>query len=561
MKTWADFDIDVSSSASGEIATTCPQCSHTRKKSKVKCLSVNIEKEVWVCQHCDWRGTLKGGAERRSDPHAWKTPTFVRPAYVEQEPTDPVLTWCAGRGLTEETARYFGLTAGEAYFPDLEAWAPAILFPYYRGNDVINVKSRSLEGKSFRQVSGAEKIFFHLNASLGVTETCIVEGEPDAMACWQVGVQAMSVPDGAPALTARHAEKKYEYLLTCHDQLEPLTKIVLATDNDPPGEKLAQELARRLGVERCWRVHWPEGIKDANQCLLDLGPECLRWYLEHPTPWPIDDLVTVDGLAETLVNAVPPPPRLSTGWSNLDELWGFSSTDIGRLILVTGWPSHGKSEWVDALLLNTIQRYDWPWLICSPENMPPEEYVQRMIEREVGEEFYGCPPDRRLAAIERLAPYLFLLNPDEMIPVDSVLKAARALILRAGLRGIVIDPWNEFDPMRPKDVTETENTGVLLGRLRRFARSHGVNVVVVAHPGKLVRNKDGSYPKPTPRDVSGSAHWFNKPDDCLMVWRDTDDTSTQAQIHVQKVRGKRMGRNGEVALYWDRITGRYRERF
>ena len=34
-------------------------------------------------------------------------------------------------------------------------------------------------------------------------------------------------------------------------------KIILATDNDGPGEALALELARRLGRERCWRVKWP----------------------------------------------------------------------------------------------------------------------------------------------------------------------------------------------------------------------------------------------------------------------------------------------------------------
>ena len=34
-------------------------------------------------------------------------------------------------------------------------------------------------------------------------------------------------------------------------------RIVIATDNDAPGDALAEELARRLGRERCWRVRWP----------------------------------------------------------------------------------------------------------------------------------------------------------------------------------------------------------------------------------------------------------------------------------------------------------------
>lgn len=63
-------------------------------------------------------------------------------------------------------------------------------------------------------------------------------------------------------------------------ELDSAAKIVIATDNDAPGQALAEELSRRLGRERCWRVRWPgagggdaaaeaaadEGFrKDANQ--------------------------------------------------------------------------------------------------------------------------------------------------------------------------------------------------------------------------------------------------------------------------------------------------------
>jgi len=50
---------------------------------------------------------------------------------------------------------------------------------------------------------------------------------------------------------------KYQYLWNCREYLDPLTKIVIATDADDPGQALAEELSRRLGRERCWRVVWP----------------------------------------------------------------------------------------------------------------------------------------------------------------------------------------------------------------------------------------------------------------------------------------------------------------
>ena len=48
--------------------------------------------------------------------------------------------------------------------------------------------------------------------------------------------------------------------------------------------------------------------------------------------------------------------------------------------------------------------------------------------------------------------------------------------------------------------------------MKKFAKSWQVHLIVVAHPSKINRNKDGSLPVPTLYDISDSAHWYNKPD-------------------------------------------------
>ena len=58
MKDWGDFGIHVPASAAGEFYTQCPQCSESRRKKTVKCLSANTEKGVWCCHHCGWSGSL-----------------------------------------------------------------------------------------------------------------------------------------------------------------------------------------------------------------------------------------------------------------------------------------------------------------------------------------------------------------------------------------------------------------------------------------------------------------------------------------------------------------------
>lgn len=78
----------------------------------------------------------------------------------------------------------------------------------------------------------------------------------DKLALEEAGfMNVVSVPDGAPAkvkegaVPAPDADTKYSYLWNCRAVLDQATRILMATDNDPPGHALAEELARRLGKQ------------------------------------------------------------------------------------------------------------------------------------------------------------------------------------------------------------------------------------------------------------------------------------------------------------------------
>jgi hypothetical protein len=110
------------------------------------------------------------------------------------------------------------------------------------------------------------------------------------------------VPDGAPrdvkdgALPDPEDDTKFSYLWACRAVLDMAAKIVIATDNDGPGNALAEELARRLGRERCWRVKWPGADapggrrKDANEVLLADGADSLRSMVVAAEAYPIRGL-------------------------------------------------------------------------------------------------------------------------------------------------------------------------------------------------------------------------------------------------------------------------------
>jgi hypothetical protein len=71
---------------------------------------------------------------------------------------------------------------------------------------------------------------------------------------------------------------------------------------------------------------------------------------------------------------------------------------------------------------------------------------------------------------------------------------------RFGIRGLIIDPYNELDHRRPSHVTETEFVSQMLARVKRFAQAFDVHVWLVAHPRQL---QDWRGEAPNLYDVSG----------------------------------------------------------
>lgn len=560
MKRFEDFQIDLAGRSGAEVQTTCPQCSPTRKKVKARCLSVNTIEGVWLCHHCDWRGSLNGGEESRSKPPK----RIVRPQFVKPSIVPPVVRdWFAQRGISEGVVARHGIALLTAYMPQLEEEVECIAFPYMRNGETVNIKFRALNQKAFRQVKDAEKVLYGLD-DLTETWAVIVEGECDKLALDVAGIRNVaSVPDGAPPAGSKPSETKFDYLVNCAAQLDKLTKIVLAVDNDAPGKTLEEELSRRLGPERCWRVTWPEGCKDANDVLLRHGAAVLAECIAGAKPFPIDGVFTVADLAGDVMNLYLEGLRggVGTGWAKVDRHY---TVRPGELTIVTGVPSHGKSQFLDALVVNLAREQDWAFGICSPENLPARRHIAKLIEQYSGFPFREGPTQRLpkeglLPALDWLHTHVYFVAPEEALTIPALLEKAKQMVARYGIRGFILDPWNEFDHTRPAGQTETDYISTSLGQIRRFARKCGVHVWVVAHPQKLYRREDDTYPVPTPYDISGSAHWRNKADNCLTLWRDENEPGSPVRLYVQKVRFREVGSVGMIELRWNKVNGRYED--
>jgi twinkle protein len=256
---------------------------------------VNTVNGTWFCHHCGWAGGLSAngagyGAPLRSrdatppPPRVYTTP---KPPLALSLPEE-ALRWFAARGIPQSVLTGAGITAGREWCPQLSGYVLAIRFPYRRDGRLVNIKYRALTEKAFWMVKGAERILYGLDDLLGADTICAVEGEMDALSIRAAGgPPTVSVPDGAPPPDATHYASKFAFLdETALTRLRGATTVLIGTDMDAPGERLAQELARRIGRERCRRVSW-HSYKDANELLLAQGPQAVLSTLAVAQPFPV----------------------------------------------------------------------------------------------------------------------------------------------------------------------------------------------------------------------------------------------------------------------------------
>ncbi len=398
-------------------------------------------------------------------------------------------------------------------------------------------------------------------------ETILVPSVEEADFIQRAGFEnIVALPNTNKKLTKKEMAWVFDYL--ADEPFKTVKKFIFAFPALGK-EDFIEEISRRLGQERCWRVEWPKEVIDGQLEFPNhttphiaynfLGSDGIKKMVDAAKPFPIEGIFTAHDVAPNILSYYEKglPKGESVGFPHMAD---FYSIRPGEWTLVTGMPGSGKSEFVDAMMINLAGALDWNFAIFSPENMPFEYHMAKLLEKWSTKPFNTGPTPRMTleevkAGIEWINKRFHYIMP-EVLTLDSILAKARALVLTKGIRGLVVDPWNELDHSRPENLSETEYISKSLTQIRQFAKAYGVHVWVVAHPTKMHKDKvSNEYPVPTPYDVSGSAHWRNKADCCLSVYRDI--SSDEVAVHIQKIRFKIVGKLGVVYFDYDKVTGVY----
>lgn len=540
-----DYDLEVRKN-SGEELMLCPKCSHLRQKKTVKCLSFNHNKNVGRCNHCEAHFVLKKEFIPMQENKVYVLPKFNNQTTL----SDNAVNYFFKRGISQKTLTDFKISEGMEYMPQTEKNENTLQFNYFRYDQLVNIKYRDGR-KNFKLVKDAELIPYNVNSIIGKNEIIICEGEIDAMSWHEAGFESViSVPNGANI--------KLDWLDTYADVFERAERIYLSTDNDDKGFILRDELARRLGYDKCLKVDFSEH-KDANEYLVAKGKESLLETLKMAKEFPLVGVFGIDDCWDDIMHIYHNgmPTGYKSGDRQFDEHLGCMP---GELTMVTGIPGHGKSIYLDQISIGLCINEDWKFGVCSPESHPMSFYFTRLIKRLVGKKFskFNIDENMLMLAKDWVKDRYNLIKPDDGYSLDSILNSAKSLVLRKGIKGLILDPWNRIENTKPNGMQEGEWVVQCLVKIITFAQKTGVHVFLVAHPTKMPKVADGSnFIVPNLYSISGSAHFFNMTQNGFTIFRNMATDMTE--VHFQKVKWEHLGHTGIATYLYNSENARFYE--
>jgi len=496
-------------------------------------------------------------------------PEWKKPAKRFSKPQTPKCGKPGGNELAWLTeTRKLSLAAIEAY--QVATKPGQIILPFKRGPEkgaeMPMCKWRSTTEKRTMPTSKDQQpsLFGWQAIPKNAREVTICEGEFDAMALWDYGYPALSVPFGG-GKAGKQEWIEYEY-----QALEQFDLINVCMDADGPGREGAKEIIERLGRERCRMVNLP--AKDANDCRKEGVPKELidKAFRNAPYMDPSELKSASDYYDEIIWTLYPEDaPHDHTAilppWQHVQENLQFR---MSELMVLCGTNGHGKTQFTGYLTLNAA-RNGHKCCMASME-MSPGRLLGNMTRQATGMR----QPSKQytLAVSSWYRDKIWMFDCLGTAKVDKILEVFTYARKRYGVT------WFVIDSMMKCGIDEDDYNGQkrLLDRLADFKNEHNVFVCLLHHT-----RKGESEHKPSGKmDVKGTGGITDLADTVGIIWRnkpkeeamkahvagieklseaDYDDLHNMpdAVFNIVKQRNHPEGWEGKVSLFFNTESLQY----
>lgn len=510
----------------------CPICGGGHSKDR-NTFALSITRGCFVCKRgsCAANGRVQDlmrmlgedpGNKRYNGSAVMNNNTrYKAPITVLQPINQEAYDFFKLRGISKQTVDAYKIASDEN---------GNIVFPFYENGVLTYVKHRrpkkdlTEKESKFKQWQdpGTKPVLFGMDEMVFDEPLYITQGEMDCLSLYESGIKnAVSVPCGCDNLL---------WIENCYEWVEKFDTIVLFGDSDEPGQRMVNEVSKRLDETRCRIVReYPEGffgnkLKDANEILMELGPEAVRKTAESAEQIEIKGMIDVGDIQPYDPTAA---NKIAFGIPALDETLG--GMEEGCITIISGRSGDGKSTLTNQFILNAVEQgkkvavYSGElkaqkliyWLCLQAAG---SDYIGLKWDKIRGKDVPSITWDVQRRVTEWLAGKVYLFDNEQQRPkgekeIETVMKMFTHMARRSSPFLFVIDNVMSLVADQSEQLAAQR---AMIVQLKSFAQRFKCHIVLIAHPRKSGNKQNEVLNKDS---VSGSSSMVNFCDSAFSVQR------------------------------------------
>jgi replicative DNA helicase len=381
----------------------------------------------------------------------------------------------------------------------------ALVYPYLVQGNCVFVHFRTLPPaeKAFSSPKGWDAPLY--NGEIireGLKELILVEGEANCIAAMDKGVQNIVGVPGANFKKALWIEQL--------DKIAP-ERIYICYDKDKVGQKAAQTLASKIGIERCYKICLPTFSipsesgertgKDLNEWFL-FGQGSAERFEELKQEAQLFDVQGVsntqsalDELEDFFSGKTSVKPTYDTPWKDVNDYVGFEDGDvidlvapekIGKTTVGMNMMEHAVEKYgedgVIICLEMTVLRLSKKWVshvTHTPDIIPKNEEADKFILQS----FRNAIPEARTKAANRPGTLYFCYP--QYKTVDDIYKLIKDCIRRYGVKWVMIDNLQRLCDTTLVNQNRTIHLSQISKVLSQIAKDYNIKMIRILQPHRI----------------------------------------------------------------------------
>jgi hypothetical protein len=413
------------------------------------------------------------------------------------------------RGFSKDIIKQQKLGLTKHYFKSTGE-VRALVYPYLLNGNQIWAHYRTLPDpnnlskvpKDFASPAGWDATLYNIGVlSPEVKELVMVEGEANCIAALDKGILDIC---GVPGANVRKAE--------WIDKLDTVEKVYICYDTDKVGQRAAQAIASKVGIEKCYKIVLPSFDVVTESGETKKGKDLNEWFLNGGTKETFEQLkleaklFDVDGVTNSSDALEEFEEELDGKGAGQKYVWPMVGDiiqfDEGDCIHILAEEKVGKTKFAMNLLEYMVGAYDENGVnICLEMTRPKQARMWVSHKSGVADNIPKTPEEAQYLTdqFKSVIPVvkdmvanrkgeLFFCSP-KYHSADDIYKLIIDCIRRYGVKWIVLDNLQRLCDTTIGGKNRTQYLSEISKRLSQICKEYLVQIILILQPNRVSENK------------------------------------------------------------------------